>query len=504
MLYNHDLTLDISGALSPPLAEPVKQGDTARQLRIALTDRGEPYAPPDGAYALLRACKPDGRMVLNPCEIQDGRIVAPLTEQLVAVPGSVRCEICLYDQAAQLLTSAVFRVEVRPFAAGDRRVQSTDEYLSVVQALAKVEQSQEVAGTALDTARQAVDTASQAESIVQADVDAFRGVTLPSALEAVAQKGGEQVQFAADYAAAAAESANTAKAEADRVAAIDAYTKQQGDNRYGPAIIGTAQGAPVQITDAWTGAALHRLEAAGLSAEIPAAEGPDAAKGPETPVTITGSSPTSITVTAGGEEVITLPTALELHDLPGKDGTPWLWDGYDVVSGKLVRRVGCTTLTGNETWRIWAENKDTTSYYTSIVSLRIPSAAVDNKGLRSTHFPSAHTSGEYYSIQTGLEAIGLSPKGDLFAVCVPTAVAADLAGWKAWLAAHPVTVYYPLAEPEVSQLAGPREVVLQAPALQAAADDGAVAVEYTRDSTVYLSNELAQLRNAIIKMGGTL
>ncbi len=279
---------------------------------------------------------------------------------------------------------------------------------------------------------------------------------------------------------------------------------KQADQKYGPAIIGTAQGAPVQVADAWTGAALHRLEAAGLSAETPAAEGPDATKGPENPVTITGSAPTSITVTAGGEEVIALPAALELHNLPGKDGTPWLWDGYDVVSGKLVRRVGCTTLTGNETWRIWAENKDTTSYYTSIVSLRIPSAAVDNKGLRSTHFPSAHTSGEYYSIQTGLEAIGLSPKGDLFAVCVPTAVAADLAGWKAWLAAHPVTVYYPLAEPEVSQLAGPREVVLQAPALQAAADDGAVAVEYTRDSTVYLSNELAQLRNAIIKMGGTL
>lgn len=275
------------------------------------------------------------------------------------------------------------------------------------------------------------------------------------------------------------------------------------DQRYGPAIIETAQGASVRIADAWTGAALHRLAAIGQSAEMPVTRGLNPAKGPENPVAITGGAPTSITVTAGGETVIALPDGLELHDLPGKDGTAWIWDEYDAATGGFIRRISKIALDGSEGWVLWKDNGETVSFYLPLLDAGIQTAA-ENKGLRTTHFASTHTSGEYYSIQTGSQAFGLSPDGRNFAVCVPAGIAGDLAGWKEWLAAHPVTVYYPLATPEISQLADPREIIPQALDLQAAADTGAVAVEYTRDSTVYLSNELAALRNAIIKMGGTL
>lgn len=278
---------------------------------------------------------------------------------------------------------------------------------------------------------------------------------------------------------------------------------KQADQKYGPAIIGTAQGAPVQITDAWTGAALHRLAVIGQSAETPVAGGQVADKGPENPVAITGSAPDSITVSADSEEAIMLPAALELHDLLDRDGAPWIWDEYDAASGKLLRRIGQVVLSGTENWVLWKDNGETVSYYLPLAGTSIQ-AATENKGLRTTHFSPTYTSGEYYAIQTGREAFGLSPDGRNFAACAPKSIASDLAGWKAWLTAHPVTVYYPHAEPVVSQLAGPREVVPQAPELQATADDGTVAVEYTRDSTVYLSNELARLRNAIIKMGGTV
>lgn len=267
---------------------------------------------------------------------------------------------------------------------------------------------------------------------------------------------------------------------------------KQADQKYGPAIIGTAQGAPVQITDAWTGAALHRLAVIGQSAETPVAGGQVADKGPENPVAITGSAPDSITVSADSEEAIMLPAALELHDLLDRDGAPWIWDEYDAASGKLLRRIGQVVLSGTENWVLWKDNGETVSYYLPLAGTSIQ-AATENKGLRTTHFSPTYTSGQYYSIQTGREAFGLSPDARNFAVCVQKSVAADLAEWKVWLAAHPVTVYYPLAEPEISQLAQPQEIVPRALTLQVAADVGAVAVEYTRDGTTYIEREISKL-----------
>ncbi len=54
MLINHDITLDIVNPGPTPRIQ-VKQGDSySRNIRIALTENGEPWMIPDGAEAVIR------------------------------------------------------------------------------------------------------------------------------------------------------------------------------------------------------------------------------------------------------------------------------------------------------------------------------------------------------------------------------------------------------------------------------------------------------------------
>lgn len=129
MNYTQDIVLDV-GNCSIYQTIQAKQGDSgSRFVRIALTRNGMPFTIPAGASARFRCAKPDGNGCDNPATISGNTITVELTEQTLAVPGSVRADVVLTDQEGDVLSSAVFLILVEAAAVG-RNVNSSSEMLT--------------------------------------------------------------------------------------------------------------------------------------------------------------------------------------------------------------------------------------------------------------------------------------------------------------------------------------------------------------------------------------
>lgn len=108
---NYRIQLDIQpGGSSVVLS--AKRGDTGRRLFVTLTDGGRPYVLEEDCCTVLTARKPDGSKVFHQCAREGGQICCVLSEQLLAVPGPVRCELKVYGRDGMLLTSAAFALLV--------------------------------------------------------------------------------------------------------------------------------------------------------------------------------------------------------------------------------------------------------------------------------------------------------------------------------------------------------------------------------------------------------
>lgn len=109
MNYTRNITLDMNLEHDSP-AVRVKQGDKlSRFIRATLTMDDEPYVPEADVSAMFRCEKPDGHAVVtDSAQVDpdydrylvvingDGSITIELTEQVTAVPGRCKCDLCLY------------------------------------------------------------------------------------------------------------------------------------------------------------------------------------------------------------------------------------------------------------------------------------------------------------------------------------------------------------------------------------------------------------------------
>lgn len=125
---NYSITLDIQAAGSGVVLS-AKRGDTGRKLFATLTDGGRPYCVTEDCYAVFTAVKPDGHILFNECTLDAGTLCYVLREQLLIVPGQVKCELRLYGTEAMLLTSASFTILVEDtvYSDGDE-IESTDDF----------------------------------------------------------------------------------------------------------------------------------------------------------------------------------------------------------------------------------------------------------------------------------------------------------------------------------------------------------------------------------------
>lgn len=108
----YQFTLDIHSAASQ-ISLPVLLGDTGRQLRISLAERGASYEIADGCRAVFFATKADGVPLANDCVILNNRIIQyDFTNQTANVEGLADCEIRLYGADGKKITAPRFAMIV--------------------------------------------------------------------------------------------------------------------------------------------------------------------------------------------------------------------------------------------------------------------------------------------------------------------------------------------------------------------------------------------------------
>lgn len=130
----YDLSLDVHGR-GMQTTVPVKRGDSARCLRLRLTQSGRHYAMEEDCTAVLTARKPDDTVIYNQCTVEQGLALYRLTGQETNSPGAVRCELRLYDAGGKLLTSPAFCLMVEDTVYDDEAVMDSSPEFTALTAL---------------------------------------------------------------------------------------------------------------------------------------------------------------------------------------------------------------------------------------------------------------------------------------------------------------------------------------------------------------------------------
>lgn len=119
----------------------VKKNDAnTRKLCITLTNNGVVYELKNIKMAAVKGIKPDNTIFYNDCVIDCNEIQYTLTSNSIAVEGCVKCEIVLYGDDTEVITSARFDIYVYDSVFDDDVIESTDEYNLLLMLINKYEQ----------------------------------------------------------------------------------------------------------------------------------------------------------------------------------------------------------------------------------------------------------------------------------------------------------------------------------------------------------------------------
>ncbi len=116
----------------------VKKADSdSRKINIFLSSAAGPYNMKDVTSAILRAEKPDGKVMFNSCTVCEDRLEYIITTQTIAATGTVTCEITLMSSTGQVLVTPQFEIIVADIIYSDTEIESTNEYTALEEAIKK-------------------------------------------------------------------------------------------------------------------------------------------------------------------------------------------------------------------------------------------------------------------------------------------------------------------------------------------------------------------------------
>lgn len=129
MQYISKLVLDISGEDLHQCITAKQGDDKTRLVEITLMDGENQVKLANGESADFRCLKPDNRSVILDATYQtDGAILLKLDKQVLAVAGTVLCDVAITDTNENLLSTANFYILVEPAATNGGYIPSEDYF----------------------------------------------------------------------------------------------------------------------------------------------------------------------------------------------------------------------------------------------------------------------------------------------------------------------------------------------------------------------------------------
>lgn len=129
----------------------IKQNsDQTHILSITLYDNNDRLKLAPDWEIVISARKPDNKFIINDVEeehisLTDDKINVTVTRQMLSVPGTVKCELCIYKPDGACYFSDTFFIYVEPNVNYSSELESTDEYLSIVNTLNHVREYEQSA-----------------------------------------------------------------------------------------------------------------------------------------------------------------------------------------------------------------------------------------------------------------------------------------------------------------------------------------------------------------------
>ena len=243
-----DIVLDMTGGSTRILK--AKQCDTnSRFARITLMNGAVPWMAPFDSEIYLYVLKPDKKTVFSRCDlIGQSTIIAPLTEQTLAVSGTAQCEV--YVKAADGdIKSQTFTLVIEKMIFDEDMIESSDEFNGLYD---KLNEIQILLNRIGDTAKQAEAGAEQANAAAGRAEDAAGSIRAAATAAEQAGAARETVEAIHDY----------MESEKNGFAG---YFRQDSDRRYANALINTVTGTgSIFPANAWA-APVRNIQVSGKS-----------------------------------------------------------------------------------------------------------------------------------------------------------------------------------------------------------------------------------------------
>lgn len=128
-----EITLDVDSTVNYQYVEAKQYDNASRFLQITLMAGKKEIVPKSDETAIFRCLKQDGTSCINQAVINpDGTITAELTNQVLAVEGTVRADISLINGEAVLSTASFF-ITVGAVPATANSAVSSNEFLLLIE-----------------------------------------------------------------------------------------------------------------------------------------------------------------------------------------------------------------------------------------------------------------------------------------------------------------------------------------------------------------------------------
>lgn len=208
----------------------------SRIVEVTLLENKKEFTIPAGTTAKIKYYKPDGKFVLNNATISGNVITVTYTEQMLAVSGTGRGEIVLYNGTA-VLRSATYYTKITPTVYKENGLISDNEFLDMAESIIAMNKQTDKAINATKSAEQAATDANTAAGAANSAANAANEAATAAnnaakAGNAAAAAGNSAAKAANDAASAANEAkANTVTATQNaQTATSEANTKAAAAN----------------------------------------------------------------------------------------------------------------------------------------------------------------------------------------------------------------------------------------------------------------------------------